>query len=409
MPASDAPLLAESIDDLDTKDFSALLVSIRRYLHMHPELGFEEHHTATFIRNKLESYGLTVQGPLAETGLYVDIVGDHPGPTVGYRADIDALPIQDAKQVPYASQTPCVAHLCGHDAHTAVGIGVALLLDRLRPRLHGTARVFFQPNEEGAPSGAVAMIRDGVLEGLDAVYCIHVDPTLDAGRYGLLVGPVTAAADRLTIRVRGRTTGHSARPHQSKDTIWIASQLLGLLYQYAGRITDARHAAVLTICMFHGGDAHNVIPAEVEFGGTLRCTDPQDRERIKQYIRHTAEQFAALHDVSIAVEFSQGVPAVNNDERLIENARETIEAMHGEDAVYDIPLPSMGSEDFAHYLEHIPGALLRVGTRSGKRTAYPLHDAAFDIDESVLAPAARLLACVLVHHLQQHSDAEYAG
>lgn len=382
------------------RDFQAMLVSVRRHLHMHPELGFEEQQTSRFIRNQLGSYGLEPSEPLAETGFYVDIEGAQPGPMVGYRADLDALPIQDTKQVPYASQHPCVAHLCGHDVHTTVALGVALLLNQLREQLQGTVRVYFQPNEEGAPSGAVAMIRDGVLEGLEATYCIHVDPTLEAGRYGLIKGPVTAAADRLDVWVRGRSTGHSARPHQAKDTIWIATHLLNLFYQYTGRVTDARNPAVLTIGRIRAGEAHNVIPDEVEFGGTLRCTDTEDRAFLKQYLRRTAEEFAALHDVGIEVRFSQGVPPVDNDARLIDNVAHTVRMLRDEKALYDIPLPSMGSEDFAHYLDHVPGALVRVGTASGKRTRFPLHDSNFDIDERTLAPTAQLMAGVLINHLR---------
>ncbi|MFQ5569131.1 MAG: amidohydrolase [Rhodothermales bacterium] len=412
------PILSEPLDSLNglkglaelPKDFPALLVSIRRHLHMYPETGFQETKTSNFIRNKLESYGLEVQGPVAETGLFVDIEGAHPGPCVGYRADIDALPIQDAKQVPYASQHPGVAHLCGHDAHTTVGIGIALLLHQLRDQIHGTVRVFFQPNEEGspqdAPSGSIPMIRDGVLENLDAAYCIHVDPTLEVGRYGLIVGPVTAAADRLRVLVRSDNTGHSARPHQTKDTVWITTQLLNLLYQYTGRITDTRNAAVLTICVLQGGFAHNVIPTDVAFEGTLRCLNNEDRTFLKHYMRRTVEEFAALHDVFIDLEFKRGVGPVINDERLIHNVETTVRKLFGDEAVFNVPVPSMGSEDFANYLDYVPGALVRVGTASGKRTSYPLHDANFDIDEHALAPTAQLMAGVLINHLRYKIMAE---
>ncbi len=383
------------------KNFSRFLISIRRHLHMHPEIGFQEEQTSRFVRNKLESYGLKVEGPIAKTGLFVDIKGTHPGPMVGYRADMDALPIQDTKQVPYASQHAGMAHLCGHDMHTTVGIGVALLLNQLREKLHGSVRVFFQPNEEGGPpSGSVPMIHEGVLQGLKAAYCIHADPTLDVGRYGLIVGPVTAAADQLKVTIKAQATGHSARPHQAKDTIWIATQLLNLLYQYTGRITDARNAAVLTICVFRGGDAHNVIPSEVWFEGTLRCLNNDDRNYIKHFIRHTVEEFAALHDVHIDADFQRGLPPVVNDARLIGNVRETIENLFGGASIFEIPVPSMGSEDFANYLEYIPGVLVRVGTRSGKRTSYPLHDSNFDIDETSLAPTSQLMASVLINHLR---------
>ncbi len=398
-PPLDGLEAMEGLTDVPT-DFHALLVSTRRHLHMYPELGFQEKETSAFIRNKLASYGLDVQGPIAETGLFVDIEGAHPGTKIGYRADIDALPIQDAKPVPYASQHAGVAHLCGHDVHATVGLGVALLLHRMRERLHGTVRVFFQPNEEGSPSGSIPMIREGVLQDLKAVYCIHVDPTLPVGRYGLIDGAVTAAADRFRVHLRAESTGHSARPHQSKDIVWIATQILSLFYQYAGRVTDARNAAVLTVCKFHAGDAYNVIPAELAFGGTLRCTNTDDRNFIKQYMRHTVEQFAALHDLVIELEFDQGVPAVINDARLIRNVEAAVGEIYGPEAVFDIPVPSMGSEDFANYLEYLPGALVRVGTASGHRTSFPLHDAHFDIDEDALAPAAQLMAGVLIRHLR---------
>ena len=218
---TDPSHLPDPISDVagETQSLAQVLVGVRRHLHRHPELGMEEHDTARFIRQTLEAYGLDVHGPIAGTGLYVDIEGEPPGGTVGYRADIDALPTQDQKRVPYRSQVPDVAHLCGHDAHTAIAIGVALVLHARRDDLHGRVRVFFQPNEEGLPSGAPLMIRAGILEGLDAVYAVHADPTLDVGRYGLIEGPATASSDRFEVKVRQEGTGHSARPHEGADTV----------------------------------------------------------------------------------------------------------------------------------------------------------------------------------------------
>ena len=381
------------------EDFAYFLRSVRRYLHMRPEVGFQERETSQFLQDQLESHGLEVIGPLAQTGLYVDIMGAHPGPAIGYRCDMDALPIHDAKQVPYASRRPGVSHLCGHDAHMTVALGIAILLHQLRDDLRGTVRVFFQPNEEGSPSGSVPMIRDGVLEGLTALYCIHVDPTLDVGIFGLPQGRVTAASDRFRVRICAPSTGHSARPHQTKDTIWVATHLLSQFYQLVGRVTDARHSSILTVCIFKGGDAHNVIPSEVVFEGTLRCLDEDDRLFLKQYMRRTAEHFAALHDLTIALDFSSGMPSVVNDARLLENARQCITTLFGERAALDIAVPSMGSEDFSNYLDYVPGALLRVGTRSGRQTSFPLHDAHFDIDEASLQPTVQLMTSVLLKHL----------
>lgn len=376
------------------------LIGIRRYLHMHPEIGGREEATSRFIGDVLEANGLPVVGPIAGTGLFVDIAGDRPGRRVGYRADIDALPIQDAKQVAYASRSSGIAHLCGHDAHTTVGIAVALLLDRMRPELEGTVRVFFQPNEEGTPGGSPDMIRAGVLDGLDAVYAIHVDPTLHTGRFGLITGAATAAADQFRVLVQADRTGHSARPHETRDTVWIATQIAQTLYQLVGRITDARNPAVLTICRFHGGEAYNVIPAEVEFGGTIRTTDTEEREFLLRRVAEVARMLGETHDTHVEVDFARGAPPVINDARLVSHVEGTIRRLYGEEAVFRIPRPSMGGEDFSYYLEHVPGALLRVGTMAGPETSYPLHHARFDLDEYALLPAAYLMAHVLVAHLR---------
>lgn len=361
----------------------------------------DEHDTARFIRQTLEGYGLDVQGPIAGTGLYVEIEGEAPGGTVGYRADIDALPTQDQKRVPYRSQTPNVAHLCGHDAHTAIAIGVALVLQANRADLSGRIRVFFQPNEEGLPSGAPLMIRAGILEGLDAVYGVHVDPTLDVGRYGLIKGAATASSDRFELKVRQEGTGHSARPHEGVDTVWIVSQLMNQFYQAAGRVTDARDASVLTVTMLDGSEAHNVIPEQASLGGTLRTVSSDDRETIRSYMRRAAQRMEDLHGAHIELDFEDGSPPVVNDEAAIENVDATIREMFGDQAVHKIERSSMGGEDFAHYLKHVPGAFIRVGTASGPETSYPLHHHRFDLDETPLAPTARLMAQALMNHLER--------
>ncbi|HAY36462.1 MAG: amidohydrolase [Bacteroidetes Order II. Incertae sedis bacterium] len=385
------------------EQLSTLLVSVRRHLHKNPEIGLKEFETSKFIREVLEMHGLTVLGPVAETGLYVDIKGDHPGPLVAYRADIDALPIQDAKDVPYNSGNPGVAHLCGHDAHTSMAIGLAVLLHGHRDQICGTVRVFFQPNEEGIPSGAPLMIRDGIMEGVKAVFASHVDPTVESGVYGLLTGPVTASADRFRVRVISDTTGHSARPHQATDTIWIASQIMTSIYQLPGRISDVRKPAVVAICRLKGGEAYNVIPSEAEFGGTYRCTENDDREIFRTSIEQTAVKIGQAFNAEVKVDFDLGCPPVINDSELIQLLRETISDTLGADAVYDIPVPSMGAEDFAHYLGHAPGVLLRVGTSNSPETSYVLHDSKFDIDESVLPTTSQLLARTMINYLNSHA------
>lgn len=382
------------------ESFQDYLTSVRRYLHMRPETGYKELETSRFVRQRLKENDLSVVGPLAKTGMYVDIRGRHEGPIVAYRCDMDALPIQDAKDVPYASRHAGVAHLCGHDAHMTVGLGVALLLNELRDDLHGTVRILFQPNEESTPSGSILMIRDGVLDGVEAVYCIHVDPTLDTGKFGLITGAITASSDRFQVRVHTRTTGHSARPHQTRDTVWIAVQLLNQFYQLSGRVTDSRATSLITACMFSASEAHNVIPCEVSLEGTLRTLDRESRSILLRYMRRTARQLATLHDVGIDIRFIDRIPSILNDARLVDNVRRTVTEIFGDDAIFDIPVPSMGADDFAHYLDHVPGMLLRVGTRSDQHTAHPLHDAHFDVDESFLKPTVQLVTTALINHLQ---------
>ena len=374
------------------------IVGVRRHLHAHPELGFEEFETADFIADTLSRAGLTPQR-VATTGLFVDIEGAAPGPLLGYRADIDALPIEDAKvDVPYRSQRAGVAHLCGHDAHTAVALGVARLLDRQRERLRGTIRVFFQPNEEGTPSGAPRMIEAGVLDSMAAVYGIHVDPTLPVGRFGTIIGPVTASADRFDVIVRGPATGHSARPHSVVDTVWLATELASHLYTLSGRVTDARFPSVLTICRFAAGEAYNVIPREVTFGGTLRCVDAQTREKMHAAMRAAVRSFGEMHGVDVLCDFHDGAPPVVNAGALVDHVEREAARLFSAEAVHRYALPSMGAEDFAFYTERIPGAFIRVGTSSSERTSHPVHAALFDLDERALLPAAQLMSEVLLNH-----------
>jgi amidohydrolase len=384
---------------MNDASLSDLIVELRRHLHMYPEVGFREHETSRYLRSCLETYGFEIHGPLAGTGFYVEIEGAHPGPTVAYRTELDALPAQDAKSCAYASTVPGAAHLCGHDAHMAVAVGVALLLSERRDELHGTARVLFQPNEESSPSGAPVMIEDGVLDGVEEIFCIHVDPSLPAGTYGLRVGAATAATAPFLVRVVSGQAGHSARPHETVDTVWLATQILNTFYQLPGRIHDARRTAVLTACRFRAGEALNVIPDEVEFGGTLRCVDIESIRLLAGRMRAVAEETAALHGAEATYKTDLSLPPVVNDAELVAAVREAVVERFGEDAAYAIPKPSMGGEDFAFYLQEVPGMLLRVGTASGPETSYPLHHARFDVTESALPDAARLMADVVARRL----------
>jgi amidohydrolase len=245
------------------------------------------------------------------------------------------------------------------------------------------------------------MIKAGVLDGVDSVYCIHVDPTLGVGRYGLLDGAITAASDRFDVYVRHEGSGHSARPHEGTDTVWVATQIINAFYQLAGRITDARNATVLSVCRLFGSEAHNVIPDTVEFGGTLRTTSTEDRKMLRQKMAQIAKQTAATFGATANMEVEKGAPPVINEPLLIKNVEDVVREAYGPQAIYEIPQSSMGGEDFSYYLDHVPGALIRVGTASSPETSHPLHDHRFDIDETPLAPTAKLMARAMIRHLKR--------
>jgi amidohydrolase len=390
------------------------IVPLRRHLHQHPEIGFQEHDTSRHVRHWLQQRGFDVVGPFAGTGFYVEVTGAQPGPTIGYRTELDGLPMEDQKSVSYRSKRPGAAHLCGHDAHMAVACGVALLLKERADEIQGAVRVFFQPNEESSPSGAAAMIEAGILNDLSAAYCIHVDPSLSTGRYGLKRGALTAAATPFVVRIQSGQAGHSARPHETVDTVWLAVQILQQFYQLAGRIHDARQTAVLTACTFKAGEAMNVIPDAVEFGGTLRCASREGFRQLRKKMRKAAGALGAVYGADVEVEFvGPALPPVVNDDTCIDRLRRAIESRFGREAVRELAQPSMGGEDFAFYSEHVPSALLRVGTACSPDTRFPLHHTRFDVDESALPMAAHLMSDVLVidlaerHALDQAESAEH--
>ncbi len=385
-------------------DLQRTLVVLRRHFHRYPEVGFEEVETAAHLRAWLAEHGFEARGPLAGTGLSVEVEGARPGPAIGYRADMDALPIQDGKAVPYASARPGVAHLCGHDAHMAVACGVLLLLRERREALAGTVRVFFQPNEERSPTGAPRLIAEGVLDGLAAVYAVHVDPTMGVGRFGLRTGALTAACSQFVVRVSSPRAGHSARPHESVDTVWVTTQILQQLYGLAGRVTDARLGSVLTVCRLRAGEALNAIPATVEAGGTLRSVDTETLDYLREKVRRVAGAAGALYGANVEVEYRDRLPAVVNTPDETDTIREAVVARFGADAVREFALPSMGGEDFAYYLERVPGAMVRIGTASGAETRHALHHARFDVDEAALPLAARLMADVLARDLDRRAE-----
>jgi len=373
------------------------VIAIRRHLHQHPELSGKEKNTAAFIARQCKQLGCNVREHIAGHGILATLSPDKRpssgnAETILLRADTDALPIQDAKGCDYASSVEGISHACGHDAHSAMLLGTMMLLSRLEIELPYSVAAVFQPAEE-TTEGAAAMLKAGVLDGLRArrAYALHVYPYLPAGSIGLKGGAMCAAADMFEVEVTGHG-GHAARPHECIDVILIASHIIQALHHIIGRRVDPMHPAVLTIAQIKAGHAANVMPDKVCFSGTVRSLNTAAHEEIRirmdHIIRHTAETWGA----TASFRMRHATPVLENDPGSIEEVRQALNSYAPDIPVVDIDQPSMGGEDFAEFLQHIPGCLMRLGTGSGPATRYPLHHACFDIDERAMQAGIITLA-----------------
>jgi amidohydrolase len=376
---------------------AASLVATRRDIHMNPELGNREQRTGALVAERLRALGLEVRHPVAKTGVVGVLRGAAPGAGVALRADLDALPIEERNDVPYRSRVPGVKHACGHDAHTAILLGAAEVLSRMRARLRGSVVFLFQPAEEGAPEGeeggALLMLKEGALDEpkVEAVYGLHMDPFLDSGQLGWSIGPIFASSDRFAIEVRGRKT-HGAYPHTGLDPVPVAAELVQALQLVVSRQLDAQQAKVLTIGEIHGGNRFNIIADQVVLRGTLRALDPELRRELRQRLVRTAEGVAAAHGASASVSFHEpGNPATLNHAALTRAALPGLERVFGA-GLREVE-PQMGAEDFAHFAQHVPGLYVKLGTRNAERgIVAPIHTEDFDVDEAVLPLGVRALA-----------------
>jgi amidohydrolase len=378
------------------------MVRLRRWLHRHPELSFHEFETARLVADELEKRGIEVRRGVGGNGVVGVIRGGQPGPTVALRADMDALPIQDGKTCEYRSSVPNVMHACGHDAHTSVLLAVADLLQQHRDRLKGNVRLLFQHAEEQTPGGALAMIEDGALDGADVIYGVHLWTPLPAGTVASRPGPFMAAADEFSIRIKGRG-GHGGLPHESVDSLFVGAQLTVNLQSIISRHIDPVEAGVLTVGTFHAGSGFNVIAEQAELTGTVRSFSEPVRRTISGKLKEMAESTARLHGAEAAVEFKWGYPVLVNDPRETARSLQTAERLFGPERVREIP-PVMAGEDFAYYVQRIPGTFLFVGAgNADKGIVHPHHHPQFDIDEEAMRVSALLLASLAVQYLEQRA------
>ena len=360
------------------------VVAVRRDLHAHPELAFAETRTTALLVETLRSFGLAPAVLPSGTGVVCDIGTDEP--VVALRADIDALPIADLKPVPYRSTLDGMCHGCGHDAHTAILLAAAALL-AASPPAWGTVRLLFQPAEETVPGGAPAVMRAGVLTGVQQIFALHCDPKLETGQVGVRVGPITAACDQVTIALSG-AGGHTARPHLTGDLVYAIGRLITDLPGMLSRRVDPRAALSLVWGAVEAGRAPNAIPMAGRLRGTLRVLDRGAWDAAQPLVRELVTQLLAPTGVAAEVEYHRGVPPVINARAAVAVQRTAVTAALGADALVATE-QSMGGEDFAWYLDAIPGALARLGVRRRGAAPFDLHQGTFDIDEAALEVGVR--------------------
>ena len=384
------------INEVD-KFFDAA-VALRRDIHAHPELSWQEERTSALIFAELERIGLSPKR-IGKTGVYCDLGSAEGGEArVALRADIDALPIAEASGLPFTSIVPNVSHACGHDVHTAVLLGTAFVLNSLHlaGELAVPVRLIFQPAEEVQPGGALELVDNGVLDGVGSIYALHCDPRFDVGTIGTRIGPITSAADTVSVVVES-AGGHTSRPHLTGDVVYALGQIISQTPAILARRLDPRSGVNLTWGSVNAGNAHNAIPDHGELWGTLRCLDVSAWQRAADVLTEAVHAIAGPYQVSAQVEHRLGVPPVDNDADCTERIEAAAASVISPQSV-ELTEQSLGGEDFAWYLTRVPGALARLGTRTPGGKEYDIHRADLVIDEEAIRYGMRLLSAIVLRH-----------
>ncbi len=375
------------------------LIEIRRHLHAHPELSGQEHQTAAYIAGVLSAAGLHTQEAVGKTGVVGELPGAGTDPRLlAIRTDMDALPIVERTGLAFSSRNEGVMHACGHDVHTTVGLGTAMILAQLGAQLPGAVRFIFQPAEEIA-QGATWMVADGVMQSVDSIFSLHVFPSILAGSIGIRYGALTAAADDLEITIIGES-GHGARPHEAVDAIWIAAQVITSLQQAIGRTQNPLRPIVLTIGKISGGRAPNIIADRVQMSGTVRSLHPDTHATLPIWIEQITTDICRTYGAKCQVDYRRGVPSVQNDMVLTQILESSARAAWGNDRVEILPEPSLGAEDFSVYLQHAPGSMFRLGVGTSSGSNHPLHHPQFMVDEAAIMTGVVTMAYTAYQYWQ---------
>jgi len=383
--------LFETIDTINDR-----VVTIRHELHAHPELSGHEEHTSFLIKGILEAEGFRVRSFIDNYGLIAEIVVDEAAPFIALRADIDALPIQERNDTPYASQTPGIMHACGHDSHTAILLGSALALKSVAERLSQNLRFIFQPAEEITEGGSSQMIAHGALENVKAIFGLHAYPYLKTGQIGYKYGVMLASSDTFDIEIFGKSA-HGARPHEGVDAILVMSMAINSLNHIVSRRIDPLHPAVISLGTVEGGKAANIICDHVKVCGTVRTVNHEVRHAIPAMMEVSIKGICDSMHATYKFTYHYGAPEVRNHDAMVDIVRSAAETVLGTENVIDLVDPVMGGEDFGRYLEILPGAFFRLGTCDpDKGTCVAQHNARFDVDDEALRYGMKILALAAV-------------
>jgi amidohydrolase len=376
------------------------IVAIRRDLHAHPELSFQETRTSESVASTLERLGLEVKRNIATTGVVGLLRGASEGPTIALRADMDALPVEEKTGLPFASKNHGVMHACNHDGHVAMLLGAAMVLQKMQKTLPGNIKLIFQPGEEGF-AGARQMIEAGVLEDeprIEAAFALHLDPMSASGTFAVREGPIMACADMFTLTVIGKG-GHGAMPHTTIDPVFVSAHVITALQGISSRQVSAVDSVVLSICTIRTSEGMTIIPDSVELGGTVRLFNPDLRKKMPSMMEKVIEGVTSAFGAKFDLSYIHGYPATVNDPGFAEMALSAAEDVLGEKNARRLKNPRMPSEDFSYFLEQVPGAFAIMGAMPRDKEPAPSHSPVTDIDEAVLAEGAKVHAAVALRYL----------
>lgn len=390
--------LFSTIDEINGR-----IIAIRQDLHAHPELSGQEEHTKYLVKGILEANGYKIKESDKHFGLIADLVIDKNAKTVAIRADMDALPIEEQTEKPYTSREKGIMHACGHDSHTAIALGTAIVMATHKENLPGNIRFIFQPSEESKEGGSIEMIEEGALEGVSGIFGLHAYPYLNSGEIGYKYDVMMASADIFTIEVFGKSA-HGARPHEGVDAILVTSMIVNSLNHIVSRMIDPLHPAVISLGTIEGGKASNIICDHVLLKGTVRTINEGVRNNIPQMMESSIEGISKSMGAKYKFDYEFGQPELINHDEMVDIIVEEAGSIIGKEKCIDLIDPVMGGEDFSEYLKLVPGAFFRLGTcNEEKKTCVPQHNSRFDVDDDALQVGMKVMSASALQFLTQNN------